>query len=414
MKLLTSLTMALAAVSLLACGSNEDARLQRLATQALSANPAIASGARAALRQQGQRGVNVLLAACRDVLESDAPRGRITPRLVREALDEVGQQRDCHASGLYWHTDLQAAKTVAAQSGKPILSLSLLGKLNEELSCANSRFFRTTLYANAEISKYLRDHFVLHWQSVRPAPRITIDFGDGRKVERTITGNSIHYVLDPAGNLLEALPGLYGPRTFMAALTRANDLARRFTDLPASERETLLRQFHKERFDTVTALWARDLEDAGIPVQVTDMATPTVWSQLRLATTDTVWSRIAAARSADAVLDAASRTLIAQKNPNAWQAGRLAVSKAVVEDPMLRLWRGLQRSIAEDTVRNEYVLHGLIHQWFSEGQHPRDLERFNAKVYAELFLTPNNDPWLGLTEGYAALENNGIVTAARK
>lgn len=210
MKLLTTLTMALAAVSLLACGSNEDARLQRLATQALSDNPAIASGARAALRQQGQSGVNVLLSAYRDVLESDAPRGRITPQVVREVLDEVGQQRDCHASGLYWHTDLQTAKAVAAQSGKPILSLSLLGKLNEELSCANSRFFRTTLYANAEISKYLGDHFVLHWQSVRPAPRITIDFGDGRKVERTITGNSIHYVLNPAGNLLDALPGLYG------------------------------------------------------------------------------------------------------------------------------------------------------------------------------------------------------------
>ena len=50
---------------------------------------------------------------------------------------------------------------------------SLLGRLDEELSCANSRFFRTVLYANAEISAHLREHFVLHWQSVRPVPRIS-------------------------------------------------------------------------------------------------------------------------------------------------------------------------------------------------------------------------------------------------
>ena len=71
----------------------------------------------------------------------------------------------------------------------------MLGKLTDEFSCANSRFFRTSLYSNKEISNYLRDNFVLHWQSVRPVPRVTIDFGDGRKLERTLTGNSAHYVL---------------------------------------------------------------------------------------------------------------------------------------------------------------------------------------------------------------------------
>ena len=76
----------------------------------------------------------------------------------------------------------------------------MLGKLTDEFSCANSRFFRTALYANKEISDYLRDNFVLHWQSVRPVPRVTVDFGDGRKLERTITGNSAHYVLDAAGS----------------------------------------------------------------------------------------------------------------------------------------------------------------------------------------------------------------------
>jgi hypothetical protein len=66
---------------------------------------------------------------------------------------------------LYWYTDLEQAQRVSAQSGKPILPLRLLGKLIDELSCANSRFFRTVLYSNAAVSAILRDQFVLHWQN---------------------------------------------------------------------------------------------------------------------------------------------------------------------------------------------------------------------------------------------------------
>ena len=35
----------------------------------------------------------------------------------------------------------------------------MLGRLDEELSCANSRYFRTTLYTNAEVSALLRERF---------------------------------------------------------------------------------------------------------------------------------------------------------------------------------------------------------------------------------------------------------------
>ena len=38
--------------------------------------------------------------------------------------------------------------------------------------------------------------------------------------------------------------------------------------------------------------------------------------------------------------------LIRAKSPNAFDAGRLALSKVRVEDPLLRVVRGLERSIA--------------------------------------------------------------------
>jgi hypothetical protein len=39
-----------------------------------------------------------------------------------------------------------------------------------------------------------------------------------------------------------------------------------------------------------------------------------------------------------------------------------------------------------------------------------DLEKFNEKVYAELFLTPRSDAWLGLLQRdvYVGIDNGGI------
>ena len=90
------------------------------------------------------------------------------------------------------------------------------------------------------------------------------------------------------------------------------------------------------------------------------------------------------------------------------------MTKRVVEDPIPRPVHNLQSSIAVDSVRNEYTLHRQLHGWYAAGVIGSDVEQLNERVYAELFLTPSSDPWLGLTEGdvYTALENGGVVAAA--
>jgi hypothetical protein len=140
-------------------------------------------------------------------------------------LDRVCAQKDAHTALLYWFTDLDAAVAEARRTKRPILSLRLLGRLDEELSCANSRFFRTLLYPDPRVNGILREQFVLHWQSMRPVPRVTIDFGDGRKIERTITGNSVHLVLDMYRRPVDALPGLVDAATFAQLLAGAHALA---------------------------------------------------------------------------------------------------------------------------------------------------------------------------------------------
>jgi hypothetical protein len=136
-------------------------------------------------------------------------------------LDRVCAQHAAHTTLLYWFTELDAARAEARRTGRPILSLHLLGRLDQARSCANSRFFRALLYPAPAINALLRERFILHWHSVRPVPTVTIDFGDGRTLVRTLTGNSLHLVLDPSGHPIDALPGLFAPSVFHALLQRS-------------------------------------------------------------------------------------------------------------------------------------------------------------------------------------------------
>ncbi|OLE33655.1 MAG: hypothetical protein AUI36_28380, partial [Cyanobacteria bacterium 13_1_40CM_2_61_4] len=242
-------------------------RLEALGRKAVSENPSESGPAIAELRALGPAGLSSLFELYgaeinRHVSNSLA---LATPEWQRltAALDAVSQQKDSYLSELYWYTDFGQAKAAARAAGKPILSLRLLGKLNEEFSCANSRFFRTVLYSNANVSQALRERFILHWQSVRPAPRVTIDFGDGRKLERTITGNSIHYVLDADGHVIDALPGLYGPDAFLRALAPAEDVSRRLRAVNAAALLRTLSDYHQAAVQANTANWLEDATRVG-------------------------------------------------------------------------------------------------------------------------------------------------------
>src|SRR5581483_3747625 len=133
--------------------------LSALARQAVSENADEAATAIQALRAQGAAGLEAFMATHADAIQArraeiasmHAHAASLSWQRLSAAMDGIAGQKDSFAAALYWHTDFAQARAAAQQSGKPILSLRLLGRLDEELSCANSRFFRLTLYANPEI-----------------------------------------------------------------------------------------------------------------------------------------------------------------------------------------------------------------------------------------------------------------------
>ena len=395
--------------------ASEQQSLDSLIQQAASKDQATSQQAIARLREFKTEGVDAFWKA----YQKDLPNN---PQL-RATLDAICQQKDCDVSKLYWYKDLEAAKNASKETGKPILSLRLLGNLNDELSCANSRFFRTALYPNAAVSQLLRDRFILHWQSERPVPKVTIDFGDGRKLEQTLTGNSIHYVLDSEGRPVDAIPGLYSPQAFIENLKDAERVANSVNNLNGdlSLRREVLVKYHRDRYAKLEKNWLSDLTRLRLPSQ----------PLLPLAVTDPKVSAILASRLTVGKMMVEMPTLsrttgepLAEVTPpspfaklsdaNWARLARLYQNRVYLDQGSLNVMQrklspsasmstvvnSFERAIAQDTVRNEYVFHAQIHNWFANGEFLNSdtatLTALNRRVYDELFLTPASDPWLGL------------------
>jgi hypothetical protein len=332
------------------------------------------------LRLGGQASVDTLYAASKGAPDA--------------LLDRVCAQKDCHASRLFWYTDLEEAQEAARALGRPILSLYMLGRLDEELSCANSRFFRVMLYSDPEIAAILRERYVLYWHSVRPVPRVTIDMGDGRTIRQTITGNSVHYLLAADGTVLDALPGLHAPAAFRAQLEEWLTLDRaRLRPYHTARAKEALQRGVALGFETFSERRPRKptAQEAAIRAASKSLIERPLLGQLTIGLRPPPperWTAVAE-RSMEAVeFSPASIVLMERKQP-------------LTRD----LLRNLRRSVAVDTIYNDVDLHRRIHEWFAAGQ-VTDLTSLNERIYDELFLTPSDDPWLGLNPQsvFAAIE----------
>jgi hypothetical protein len=92
------------------------------------------------------------------------------------------------------------------------------------------------LFAHPDVRAFIAAHFVPAWESVRAVPTVTIDFGSGRTLKRTVNGNVATYICAPDGRVVDILPGLSTPEVFLQDLRSAHFLATR----PAED----VRAFH--------------------------------------------------------------------------------------------------------------------------------------------------------------------------
>lgn len=390
----------------------------------------------ASLRAQGPAGLAQLFAAF-----DRLPVGRERDRLA-QVIDQVARQRYATISRLYWYTDIGEARAAAQRSGRPILALRMLGNLDEELSCANSRLFRTVLYANAEVGQLMRDHFILYWSSERPVPKVTIDMGDGRIIQRTTTGNSAHYVLDAQGNVLDVLPGLYAPKLFKEELTKSLALAAKTKNLNPNARNSAVTAFHKAAMDQRGVAFAK-LQSTRFTRDGSRSYTSKLAAAQRATMSKRVmevpdlqqfgmdpgsigrddieqWATIGArlwnlqpakrgpmfdpkAAQAYDTFDARSLHLIS------WLHG------AASETDLATMISRLEYSTLADSALDELQLRQQIRAKLV-AEPGLSLDQLNDWIYAEVFHTPKSDPWLGLVPrtDFTGLPGDGTGLRAQR
>ncbi len=376
---------------------------------ALTGEPAESTSSIAELREAGPEGLARLLEA-----REEDDRGASAQDWER-VIDGVARQRYATESGLYWYTDVDEALEAAAEADRPVLMLRMLGELDEVYSCANSRYFRTLLYADPAISAELRDNWVVAWTSERPVPKLTVDFGDGRVWQTTVTGNSIHYVLNSYGDVLDALPGLYSPDAFLDGLVAARGLHNAVRDL--DDPAPTLSLWHRRELERSADRAARTLgrpasavaaayrtpltPDAVVEApRVMAMAMSKMMVEQPLAravvpTTPLSAGSPDALKRGQALGTDAQWAELGRSFPVRLSAPSLALIRAERATGGPEMFASLERTVGRDTAFNELWFHGLLHAWLEQAPDV-SWEALNRRVYDTMFATPAADPWLGL------------------
>jgi hypothetical protein len=115
------------------------------------------------------------------------------------------------------------------------------------------------LFSDKTVAEYINTHCEPSWKSLRPVPKVSIDFGNGVKVNRTLNGNIATFICTTDGTVVDVIAGMHTPENYSQRLQLAVKLA---SDLPAdpTARRKKLTEYHKrESVREMTGIYANPM-----------------------------------------------------------------------------------------------------------------------------------------------------------
>jgi hypothetical protein len=104
------------------------------------------------------------------------------------------------------------------------------------------------LLSDPEVIRFVNENFIACWQTVRPVPQVTITFGDGRTLKRTLGGNTVIEICLPDGRVVDSYPGLYTPEDLLKEAGQTLELVRTLGPDPSEDAITgQVVAWHKSR-----------------------------------------------------------------------------------------------------------------------------------------------------------------------
>ncbi len=219
------------------------------------------------------------------------------------------------------------------------------------------------MFSNKTVAAVINNRFEPVWVSLRPVPLITIDFGNGKIVRRTLHGNVATYACTSDGKVLDILPGIYEPTTYVHRLEQLNLLYKMVGNgIDKVQDLGMLSVYHRRQLES--------LEKTSRPSELSEMKMASITgaeagTRILMQPARRIRSRAAYANN--------------EKVPTKLKEGDLAN------------WEAL----AKDTEQNETIRRKAIHEYL--------LERFDAKpddvakwIYREVLHADLDDPYMGL------------------
>lgn len=216
------------------------------------------------------------------------------------------------------------------------------------------------LLSDTQTAQFLDQNFVLAWNEVRPVPKVTIDFGDGRTLQRTLKGNTAFYVCRPDGKVVDILPGVYQPEAFRAELEESLRLVGR--------QESEVVQNHR--------LLGLGPEPAGAVTTSKAVVEAPLLRALDAPTLRHPNSGEKLAKIDDLSSHPASRAELDSKLPGSGNLG--------------------ERALEGDSKASLEVLRPAVHQMFAEFGKLPTIEDCRHQVFTQILKVDIDDPYLGL------------------
>lgn len=154
-------------------------------------------------------------------------------------------------NGVDWRNTMAPAIREAKKTGKPILLLSMFGRIDEKMPCANARTLRATLFKDPAFMSLVKNRVIPAWEMVRKVPKVTIDLGDGKTLVRTVRGNAVMYLCNAEGKVVDAFPGVYTAGDFMPLIESS------LASLVRAKTQEVLAYHDQEAAKTANALRTR-------------------------------------------------------------------------------------------------------------------------------------------------------------
>jgi hypothetical protein len=233
------------------------------------------------------------------------------------------------------------------------------------------------LLSDNKLKPLLTDRVVPAWETVRPTAKVLIDFGNGKKLERTLKGNTILYLCTPEGKVIDAFPGIYTPEDFLKSVQPAlNAVESGKFDGPS---------WHVAQIESKI-----QAEGARMMMSKSFVESPLL-DALGVKATD-AWNKKPIAMNAPrAYQQLVTRLEDLSEEPTSTRGVKRRAPKAIAENPeALAKW-----VIDMDSKTNVEFLRPAIHLLLSDLSDPTPSD-LRDRIFKELLLVNIDDPYLGL------------------